>query len=117
MSFTWIRPVAPTMDDAPPPAGELVAAPEAGAPPSTAIAAPGQPPGDQRQAKLGKALETAYHYLQDNAPSHPGLASAITEMHAAVAAFQSGGDTLSRIERVLDAIETQRQLDPSIPQP
>jgi hypothetical protein len=78
--------------------------------------APGPPPGDQRQAKLGKALETAFHFLQDNALTHPGLASAITEMHAAVATYPSG-DTLSHLERVLDAIETQRQLDPSIPQP
>lgn len=74
---------------------------------------------DEQRAQVASLLVEFYTYLKSNAPSHPGLASAVQQMHSAVAAYQSGQseDPYGPIKRVYAAIEAERQIDPSIPQP
>lgn len=86
----------------------------ADAPPRTRSA-----PTDARREQVRDVLEKLFVYLRDNAPSHPGLATAIREMHSAVAGYQSGSseNPFGPVRKVLQAIEQQRKLDPSLPQP
>lgn len=74
---------------------------------------------DGRSEKVRDVLEKLFLYLQANAPSHPGLAASITEMHSAVAAYQSGrlNDPFGPARKVVQLIEQQRKLDPSLPKP
>lgn len=89
-----------------------VAAPAADAP-----ALPAAP--DDQRAKVAEVLLRLFGYLKDNAPVHPGLAGAITEMHTAVAAYQANqpGDPYVPVRKVLAVIEAQRKLDATVPKP
>lgn len=74
---------------------------------------------DDQRRHVKSLMEMAIRYLGDNAPAHPGLASAIEEMTSAVAAFRAGqtNDPYYPFRRVVQAIEAQRRTDPSIPKP
>jgi hypothetical protein len=73
---------------------------------------------DQRK-KVGDLITGFEKYLQDNAPAHPALAPAITELRTAVAAYRSpqAGDPAAAIRRVLATIQAARKLDTLIPEP
>jgi hypothetical protein len=81
--------------------------------------APTVTPDDDLRRRAAAILPKMLVYLNEHAPSHPGLAPAIAEMNTAIAAYQSfrTGDLQASLQRVLQAIEAQRRLDPSIPQP
>jgi hypothetical protein len=81
--------------------------------------APGAALDDDQRRHVKSLMEMALAYLRDNAPTHPGLASAIDEMVQAVAVYQAGqtNDPYYPFRRVVQAIEKQRQIDPSIPKP
>jgi len=100
MAFTWVRPDGDQ---------QLVLA---GAP----IALPQD---DPQRAEFGRLLTIAFNYLKDHAPSHLGLAPAITEMLSAVADYQSRQpvEPAARLRPVLKIIQDQRNVDPTLPVP
>jgi hypothetical protein len=98
MTFTWVKPSDELATFASQPAANV--------------------PDGQRE-KVGELLIKAFDYLQKNALTHLSLATAIEEMHSAVAAYDSRQtqDPFGPLQRVVRAIEAQRRIDSSIPRP
>ena len=112
MAVTWTRD-APVDPNAAAPPG-IIAPPQFHSPQSPPTAST-----SAQREQIADLLRKLFAYLRDNAPAHQGLATAITEMHSAVAAYQSGQteNPFGPIQKVLQAIETQRKLDPTVPKP
>lgn len=102
MAFSWNR--------------NSVVDPQAAAPSSVLIG--GALASDDERHEVGDLIIGFEKYLQDNAPNHPALAPAITELRAAVAEYRSEtGDPAAAIRRVLASIQAARRVDPLIPKP
>lgn len=112
MSFSWNRNAAVRPNSLIAPRGDTVMPFGAG---------PGAPaaPSNAQRASVARFLVGLWEYLKENAPRHPQLAGALQEMQSAVAAYQadSSPDPWAPVKRVMQAIEVERQSNPSIPQP